>query len=525
MKILSSVLIGGLLMFQGPTAPVEVHLYSIDVSHLDRADVRSLRHDPVVAWWTELGDTLVIAAHGVPPTAASAPAKDLGTLAPTEALFIGQRVHPTEVGAMRGVRLLASGGVFTLLAGSDSSVAPLNERDHSRVEPLKPNVAYARSRPMRDPAFVARPSPALASIADAIDVQRWHDTVRDLAAFNTRYIGTSGLDSARDYIATQFSQLGLLVSTPQFQVQGVAAQNVVGELQGSTDSTDVYIVCGHYDSISEMPTSLAPGAEDNGSGAAGVIEIARAFVANPPPFTVRFIAFSGEEEGLVGSSRYVESLLANGEASHIKGVINMDMIGFSEDDDLDVLLETNTNSPTVLNALSEAAATYTSMRVVTSFNPFGSDHVPFLRQNIPTVLTIQNDWDTYPDYHRSTDRLANVRNDMGGQILRMNAAALGILMGLDGGDFTISRARFKSGNGTKLVLDGRFAFEGSQVFVNETALASTMTKTKFITGSTTRRLIASDPELKALIPKGVTVQITVVDPTTGTVTSAFAFTR
>ena len=74
----------------------------------------------------------------------------------------------------------------------------------------------------------------------------------------------------------------------------------------------------------------------------------------------------------------------------------MDIIAFSRDADLDVLLETSDVGVDLQRALADSARAYTSLRVVKSLHPFGSDHVPFLRAGIPCVLTIENDWDEYP---------------------------------------------------------------------------------------------------------------------------------
>ncbi len=411
-------------------------LYAVDVSNAGPRAMDALRLDRGVRWWVELGDVLVVSGtrgsfdrasdrHDV--TRVEAPRGD-------ERLFVGHRIHPNELEISRPggcqARILASSGTFSLVAATPTDAAMLESHEPGSLEPAGLNVAYARSSRNEAPRYAeASKTRELSLYADAVNAERWRATVADLAAFRTRYVGTLGNASARDYIAAEMQALGLTVSTPAFAVGGATAYNVVGEIVGTSRPSDLYIVCGHYDSISEQPLDLAPGAEDNGSGAAGVVELARVFAANPPAATVRFIAFSGEEEGLWGSKAYVDRLGLDGEASRVKAVINMDMIGYSGDDDLDVLLETGRVGRDLQDALAESAAAVTSLRVVTSLNPFGSDHVPFIRAGIPCVLTIQNDWDDYPDYHTSRDSIDNVRTDMGGQILRMNAAALGALVG------------------------------------------------------------------------------------------------
>jgi Zn-dependent M28 family amino/carboxypeptidase len=140
---------------------------------------------------------------------------------------------------------------------------------------------------------------------------------------------------------------------------------------------------------------------------------------------VIFIGFSGEEQGLIGSRAYVKSLLERGEKSKIKGVINMDMIGYSADSELDCLLETSAANEALTTVFAEAAQQFTELRIVTSFHYWGSDHVPFIDNDMPALLTIENDYGSYPAYHRSSDQVQNISIKMGLETLKMNAAVLG----------------------------------------------------------------------------------------------------
>ncbi len=421
--------------------------YAVDVSRVGPQVLRALRTDSGVIAWYELGDVLVVAGTSASRNRAAAKAvvTEVEAPRPGEQLFVTRHVHPNDIEQVqisrpggRAPRMLASSGLYALVAAKPEDMALLDHgHDHADFIAAESGVTVARSV-VNDIRPVSPDSPSklstLHSYADAVDPARWHATVAALAAFRTRYVGTQGLADSRDYLAAQFRAIGLQVETQEFNVGSHKAQNVVAELRGTVRPDELFIVCGHYDSISEQATTLAPGAEDNGSGAAGVLEIARVLAARAPQATVRFIAFSGEEEGLYGSWDYVRRAVSNGESRRIRAVINMDMIGFSRDDDLDVLLETSTVGGDLVDVLAEAAAAVTDLRVVTSFYPFGSDHVPFLDANIPTVLTIENDWDVYRDYHTSRDAIENVRIDMGGQILRMNAAALGQLAGEPAGE-------------------------------------------------------------------------------------------
>ena len=105
----------------------------------------------------------------------------------------------------------------------------------------------------------------------------------------------------------------------------------------------------------------------------------------------------------------------------------MDMIGYSTDNQLDVLLETSSALSSVFPPFQSAVADYASELVPhTSTYPFGSDHMPFINRSVPSLLVIEYDYDDYPGYHRTNDVPATISHalDMGGGVLKMNAAVL-----------------------------------------------------------------------------------------------------
>jgi len=77
-----------------------------------------------------------------------------------------------------------------------------------------------------------------------------------------------------------------------------------------------------------------------------------------------------------------------------------------------------------MDALAAAAADVTTLRIVTSLFAFGSDHVPYLNGDMPAVLTIENDYSSYPAYHSTSDLPQNLTVEMGRQVLRMNLATI-----------------------------------------------------------------------------------------------------
>jgi len=175
--------------------------------------------------------------------------------------------------------------------------------------------------------------------------------------------------------------------------------------------------------------AAAPGAEDNASGCAGVLELARVLSANPPEGTVLFICYSGEEQGLLGSEDHVADLVASGDADKVQAMLDMDMIAYTGDSDLDCLLESEDFAQFLINLLADAADQYTTLRIETSLWAWGSDHVPYLDHGIPALLAIENDWSEYPYYHTTNDLPYHLSVTMGEEILKMNVAAMAVLAG------------------------------------------------------------------------------------------------
>ena len=181
------------------------------------------------------------------------------------------------------------------------------------------------------------------------------------------------------------------------------------------------VVTAHLDSINLAggPAAPAPGADDNGSGSAGVLEMARALAQHPNRHDLRFILFGGEEQGLFGSQHYVNRLTA-AEKGKILSVVNMDMIGVLNTTTQSVMLEGAPLSQSQINGLGDAAAAYTDLTVETSLNPFASDHVPFINANIPAVLTIEGADSANHNIHSDKDTIDHINYDFALKILKMN---------------------------------------------------------------------------------------------------------
>ena len=175
------------------------------------------------------------------------------------------------------------------------------------------------------------------------------------------------------------------------------AYNVIGTLAGTDPEAGYYIVCAHYDATGtrsaggwDWQSDPAPGADDNASGVALVIESAKLLAGQRFPWSILFIAWSGEELGLLGSQAY--ATLAADREDPILGVLNFDMIGFN---DLQQRLElvTNPGSRWLGDQMASVAERYEIGLNIDLLEDGGarlSDHAPFWARGYDAILGIEN---------------------------------------------------------------------------------------------------------------------------------------
>jgi hypothetical protein len=270
----------------------------------------------------------------------------------------------------------------------------------------------------------AAPIPSIRKLVDKVSHATFQADLTQLVSFPTRFSTSDHYAKASAAARTQLKSVGYTTRFQNITVNGSSSRNVIAEKKGgAAGARKVVLVTAHLDSINLQggPTANAPGADDNGSGSAGLLEMARVLQDHRSQHDLRFILFGGEEEDLFGSKHYVAKLSAS-ERARILAVVNMDMIASLNTSTRSVLLEGATLSQRVIDGLREAAATYTQLTVETSLNPFASDHVPFINAGIPAVLTIESADNTNSRVHSSKDTIDHIKSDLALEILRMNVA-------------------------------------------------------------------------------------------------------
>lgn len=191
------------------------------------------------------------------------------------------------------------------------------------------------------------PNPEIQKMIREVSAKNLEAYIRKLVSFGTRNTlseqdnPTRGIGAARDWIFSEFQRIsgdcgGCLTVEKQTFLQPKANRipeptnltNVIATLRGTTDPERVYVVSGHYDSMCTSPTDAkcdAPGANDDASGTAAVIELARVMSKRKFDATIIFMTVPGEEQGLLGAAYYAEQ--AKKAATNIEAMFTNDIIG------------------------------------------------------------------------------------------------------------------------------------------------------------------------------------------------------
>jgi len=306
-----------------------------------------------------------------------------------------------------------------------------------------------------DPATIS--STALLEMSHGIDAQAFGAELHGLCdAERSRFVGTDGNVDMHQKIKDKFNKLGLQTWTEG--AEDVAASqavqqylqsdtsppkvggNVIGLMKGTDLAHEVVMVGAHYDSVNwENKGGVSPGVDDNGSGSALVQLVARAMTKSgvKPRRSMMFVGFNAEEEGLVGSEHMAKKAKL-GEYGDIKAVLIADEVAYpgSGTGSRKAIFETVGDVPGTKslvdtfaqNALQSGGDGIHGFEV--NYHGFGSDHIPFLRNRIPSLLLIERNNIAHSDEwgHSERDSYDHVDFEYGAAMARLMlraATALG----------------------------------------------------------------------------------------------------
>ena len=215
----------------------------------------------------------------------------------------------------------------------------------------------------------------------------------DLMSLGTRVAGTDGETKAAQYIASAFKAIGYAPEMQPFSAsagsQTVKSANIVAVKTGI--SSQEIIVGAHYDS-----TDAGPGADDNASGVAVMLEVAKLIQGAKTPYTIRFIAFGAEESGLLGSFAYLNKM-SQEEFQNVLVMVDLDSLvagdvayAYSDESQSavrDWVLEWALGNGLDLQTIRNVSLTYPDPKGIGS-----SDYAPFQAAGIPFVYFDTTNW-------------------------------------------------------------------------------------------------------------------------------------
>ncbi|HEY7497977.1 MAG TPA: M20/M25/M40 family metallo-hydrolase [Vicinamibacterales bacterium] len=278
-------------------------------------------------------------------------------------------------------------------------------------------------------ALRARGTRMFAPIADAVrnavaetSIARLYAYQKTLFDFDSKHITRPGNKLASAYLYDTYKSFGY---APEFQwfersnALGGQTANVVATLKGTVNPELVYVVSSHYDSVAS-----GPGADDDSSGTAALLETARILAKRPQPATIVFASFTGEEAGLLGSREFVRRAVIDKTA--IVGALNNDMVGWANDHRLDSTIRySNSGIRDVQHAASMQfsslitydALYYKSTDAAAYYEAFGD-----IVGGIGSYPVLSS-----PHYHQPHDVLENMNHQLIGEVVKTTVATVMLL--------------------------------------------------------------------------------------------------
>ncbi len=271
--------------------------------------------------------------------------------------------------------------------------------------------------------FIPSRGSDLSDLVARVSLERLRADILALQNFQTRYTTTPQCWAAGDFILERFSQLGLSAEADPFVFEGVhESRNIVSVIPGMRNPEKIVLACAHYDSTSRNPFVWAPGADDNASGTAAILELARILAEEKFDFSIVLLCVSAEEQGLYGSDHYARQARSDGD--EIIAVVNLDMIAYpgSKQRELDVIA--NRQSEWLADRFIAVAQPHVALHLdkVVDASLTWSDHSSFWDQGFAALCGIEDS--DNPNYHRDSDTLETLDLFFATEVVQASLAAV-----------------------------------------------------------------------------------------------------
>lgn len=286
----------------------------------------------------------------------------------------------------------------------------------------------------RDFPVVTEEDPRIREMLNQVNMDSLEATVQHLQDYGSRIWNSENAFAASDWIAGRMEALGLEVEQQPFNANtwmgsGAAAPNVIG-IQRGTLYPDTYVVCGsHFDSFSYeamMGGGTAPGADDNATGVASVLESARIMTQYEFEYSIIYCAYGCEEMGLYGSEAYASRCQQQG--MDIIGYFNNDMNGYLYGDQIHIdCIYPNSVEPIGTYYMNVGEVYYPELPIRhVNFTQGDSDHTSFNNHGYMGIYPFE-DYQNYSPYiHTPNDLIGTsvTSFEMSQQFCQMNIACL-----------------------------------------------------------------------------------------------------
>jgi hypothetical protein len=258
-------------------------------------------------------------------------------------------------------------------------------------------------------------------VAEA-SVPRVYGYEKALFDFDSKHISRPGNKLASAYLFETYKSFGYAPELQWFEranALGGQTANVVATLKGTVNPELIYVVSSHYDSV-----AVGPGADDDSSGTAALLETARMMAGRPQPATIMFASFTGEEAGLLGSREFVRRAVADKLA--IVGALNNDMVGWANDHRLDNTIRYS--NPGIRDIQHAAAMQFTDLITYDALYYKGTDAAAYFEAfgdivgGIGSYPVLSS-----PHYHQPHDLLENMNHQLITEVAKTTAATLMLL--------------------------------------------------------------------------------------------------
>jgi hypothetical protein len=301
-------------------------------------------------------------------------------------------------------RVLLEDAAGLVLATDDEGILALNRLpvELAGIGPHERSPAAGTARPVQS----ALPDSLIWALIGRVSEDSTRAVIQRLWDFHVRYSTTDSCRRAMDWVRSRLTGFGC-DSVWLDTFRPTYAPNAVGLKRGTVNPDKYYVVCAHADATSETPQTYSPGCEDNGSGVAAVLELARVLADMRVENSLLFCVFAGEEQGLVGSDSLARRARDRGDS--IRLAVNFDMISYGRENRDSIVIYGARNAPnseafvTFFRAQADTFSALKHYATIENTPQARSDHYSFWKYGFPTIRGGYHD--RTPLYHFTGDTI------------------------------------------------------------------------------------------------------------------------